>query len=682
MSLNLTGTANSWTVGNDVIQLGVSITTQGTLALSALGQPGVETGWDLSGSTDVSFLVGTQRFTPGQGDFKYQQARITDTDGVVRLELDFQSASANVRATRVYRCFRDAPAIETWTIFQTVQTSSTVTLSDIGVWQLSVVGTALNWVTGLRASSATGPSYSRLQGPLSAARSIGATGRATSTYMPVVWVDGPAGHLFAGLIWSGAWSIDVTPGAGGRSEIRASLGSIATTMGSGTTIETPHGFYGISRVEERDAARALGAFLMTSVRHGRTFPSPVTYNTWYAYGIQIDEAKVLAEMTRAAALGAELFVVDAGWYTSGKTAADFSVGLGRWTADPVRFPSGLRALGDRAHALGMKFGIWMEPERVDVSTAGKAGLVKEAWLAQTGGRYDPGVGTSSIAQVCLASAEARQWVLDQVRRVIQESGADYLKWDNNFWTNCDRSGHNHGAKDGNLAHHLGLYDLLATLRAEFPDLVIENCSQGGNRIDPGMLQYSDTAWMDDVTAPSAHVRYNLEGLGAIYPPSYLLSFVMGDPTEPMAVPEDMPFLFRSRMPGVLGMSIRGADFGDNNQAAMAAEIALYKILRDHQADASLLKLTPDPGTVGSDGWDGVEILSVSTGNAVVYAFAGGSAADETILHLQGLEATAFYNVTDPTGGIPFRKTGAELMADGISVARATARTATVLVITK
>ena len=93
-------------------------------------------------------------------------------------------------------------------------------------------------------------------------------------------------------------------------------------------------------------------------------------------------------MERAAALGVELFVVDAGWYDGAGAAGpmDFDSGLGSWTADPVRFPNGLKPLRDAAHQLGMQFGLWVEPERVNLSVVGQAGI-DERWLATHGGEY-------------------------------------------------------------------------------------------------------------------------------------------------------------------------------------------------------------------------------------------------------------------------------------------------------
>jgi hypothetical protein len=197
----------------------------------------------------------------------------------------------------------------------------------------------------------------------------------------------------------------------------------------------------------------------------------------------------------------------------------------------------------------MKFGIWVEPERVALSLVGDR-RVQESWLATSGGNY----GANRAAQLCFASTAVRRWVLDRLIALINSVQPDYLKWDNNMWINCDRPGHGHGATDGNFAHVKGLYDVLSALRAAYPDLVMENVSGGGNRLDLGMLQFSDVAWMSDHTGPSVHVRHNLEGLSAVFPPAYLLSFVIDQGEEPLHRPADISLYFRSRMQGALGLS--------------------------------------------------------------------------------------------------------------------------------
>src|SRR5256885_7288641 len=99
-----------------------------------------------------------------------------------------------------------------------------------------------------------------------------------------------------------------------------------------------------------------------------------------------------------------------------------------------------------------------------------------------------------------------------------------------------------------------VYGILSGLRDRYPHLLIENVSGGGNRLDFGMLAYTDVAWMDDRTSPSTHVRHNLEGLTAAFPPAYLLSFVIDSEVEPIRGGNDFPLVIRSSMPGVLGMT--------------------------------------------------------------------------------------------------------------------------------
>ena len=97
-----------------------------------------------------------------------------------------------------------------------------------------------------------------------------------------------------------------------------------------------------------------------------------------------------------------------------------------------------------------------------------------------------------------------------------------------------------------MAHVQALYGILDELRQRYPDLLIENVSGGGARLDFGMMAYTDTAWMDDRTSPASHVRHNIEGLTFAFPPAYLLSFLIDADGEPIAGAADLPLLVRSR----------------------------------------------------------------------------------------------------------------------------------------
>jgi len=383
-----------------------------------------------------------------------------------------------------------------------------------------------------------------------------------------------------------------------------------------------------------------------------------------------------AEMDRAAAIGTELFVVDAGWYAGAGASGpmDFDSGLGSYTPDPDRFPNGLAPLTEYAHALGMKFGIWVEPERVDLSIVGREGP-DESWLATSQGGY----GSDHAAQICLASDAARAWVLDRLTTLIDAAQPDYLKWDNNMWVNCDRSGHGHGPADGNFAHVSALYTILQRLRDRYPDLLIENVSGGGNRLDGGMLRYSDVAWMDDRTAPAVNVRHNLQGLSAVFPPAYLLSFVMSAETEPLHGAPDLAALVRSRMAGALGLCFKSADLGGGDLDQIAKQIGVYKAFRDTLGGAAGALLTGQADAGSPPPWDVLQ-EAAPAGGLLVHAFQTNPGVATIRVKPTGLQPDATYQVVSVDNGLLGTATGADLMERGIDLVESPRSAAHILIL--
>jgi len=324
----------------------------------------------------------------------------------------------------------------------------------------------------------------------------------------------------------------------------------------------------------------------------------------------------------------------------------------------------------------MKFGIWVEPERVALAWVDKAGLAREPWLATRDGDY----GSPQNAQICLAGAAGRKWVLDQLVSLIERVHPDYLKWDNNFWINCNRSGHGHGAADGNLAHVQALYELFDTLRRRYPDLLIENVSGGGARIDFGMLAYTDVAWMDDRTSPSSLVRHNIEGLTFAFPPAYLLSFLIDADGETIAGAGDLQLLTRSRMPGVFGITYRTDMLDEATAQLVAAEITQYKAYRNiiASANASLLTMqTP----YDESGWDVLQEIADGGQTALIFAFKGPLGNQRLIVRPRGLLPSATYDVISVDVGPIGAARGDALMQDGIELVHDSGSRAHLLVLT-
>jgi alpha-galactosidase len=512
---------------------------------------------------------------------------------------------------------------------------------------------------------------------------LGSETRSSERVIPYFKMLDRGEALVGGLLWSGAWHLGLEARSTGTA-LSFGLASMTTFVSAGRAVEAPHGFLAVASTSD-DSSSAVRMYVQTALRAGRGFDALVTYNTWFSYGTRIDEATMMAEMQRASGLGTELFVLDAGWYAgAGRDGPwDFDTGVGKWQADPERFPSTLHALAAFAHSLGMKFGLWIEPERLALETLNGGNSPDESWLATVNGSYDPDASPdgATAAQLCLASDAARRWVLGEIVRLVDEVQPDYLKWDNNFWINCDRPGHGHGSADGNFAHVIGLYEVLATLRERYPGLVIENVSGGGNRLDYGMLRYTDVAWMDDRTAPSAHVQQNFEGLGAAFPPSYLLSFLIDHETESLYDGPDLVLYIRSRMPGALGLTFKTADLRPSAAADITAHVSLYKELRETIQQGSAILLTRQESADDPPAWGAVQETDAA-GRTLIFAFQNDPAVEHTILKPRRLSPDTMYGVRSVDVGPLGSALGADLMADGIEVVTAPKSAAHVLVITE
>jgi alpha-galactosidase len=324
----------------------------------------------------------------------------------------------------------------------------------------------------------------------------------------------------------------------------------------------------------------------------------------------------------------------------------------------------------------MRFGLWVEPERIDRATINQPGGALERYLATSDTRYDPRVPNSQAvsAQVCFADPAARAWVTGRLVDLIEAVHPDYLKWDNNFWINCNRAGHGHTAGDGNFAHMRGVDMVRDDLRSRFPDMEIEDCSSGANRLSLDMLGYSDASWLDDRTAPSGRVRHDLEGLLDIFPAPYLLTFAVTTEAEPMADNgdglSDVPVIMRSRMPGMLGLSVRLEDMSDGSLASVQKQIDLYKRIRPILADSVTFLLGRQqlsyPDAPWS-GWDATEHLSPATGDAVVLAFETADAPASAVLRPKALKADVMYQIESGDYGDLGAVSGADLMAKGIEI---------------
>jgi alpha-galactosidase len=659
--------AGSWTIGAGGAALTVTLNSQRDFTLAALVSPSGRN-WVLRPQADSVVTVNGSAIPLGsrtQG-FQFDNATTSNDGKVLRLDAVFVYRPANLWVTRHFVVASGSPSFEAWTTFQAMG-QELVSVSNLNAIQLTLQAGIIHWLTGRQGDvndDVRDTAFQLRQQTVAVGQTLtlGAQNRSSEQTVPWFAMDGEQDEFYAGLMWSGPWSLEANRGPAGMA-VSWGLGQMTTTVGS-VAVDGPHAIFGVVRGAVPEATAALRSYVLNGVRGGRPLVPLVTYNTWFTFGTSVDEASMRSAIEYAASLGAEVFVIDAGWYTGADPVdrGNFDTGLGTWEVDPARFPSGMKALTDYAHSFGLKFGIWVEPERVNLSVVGDGG-VDERWLATSGGNY----GSDHAAQICLAGNAGRKWVLDRLTQLIDEVQPDYLKWDNNMWTNCDRAGHGHGPSDGSFEHVTALYQMLETIRQRYPNLLIENCAGGANRIDFGMLRYTDAAWMDDRTVPSVHVRHNIEGLSAAFPPAYLLSFVTDHDREPLRSAPDLSLYFRSRMGGALGLCFWDFGFSATELAEIAREIAIYKEVRTTLSVAAAALLSPQANQEDTPDWDVMQATAPGNDALVIYAYQNAAGAEKVNIKPTGLQPSATYAVSSVDIGFLGTATGTDLMTNGIDV---------------
>lgn len=221
---------------------------------------------------------------------------------------------------------------------------------------------------------------------------------------------------------------------------------------------------------------------------------PVLINNWEATYFDFNKEKILKIARQAKELGIEMLVLDDGWF--GKRDSD-NTGLGDWFVNEKKMGGSMRELAQEIHALGMKFGLWFEPEMI--SEDSDLYRAHPDWALQIPGR-EPMRGRNQLV-LDMSRADVREYLLNCMTEIIRDAEIDYVKWDMNRSV-CDIFSHLLPAdRMGEVYHRfvLGTYDLTERLLQTFPNLLLEGCCGGGGRFDAGMLYYAPQIWCSDNT---------------------------------------------------------------------------------------------------------------------------------------------------------------------------------------
>ncbi|HEU5111439.1 MAG TPA: alpha-galactosidase, partial [Micromonosporaceae bacterium] len=448
----------------------------------------------------------------------------------------------------------------------------------------------------------------------------------------------------AALAWSGSFRITLRHGVSGRVAVSGGFGhdGLLWRLRPGEEWTTPV-FAGLYTAGGFGAAsRGWHGYAA-----GRVLPRPdelrpVLYNSWEATGFAVTEDNQVALAGIAAELGVELFVVDDGWF--GGRRGDHA-GLGDWYPAPEPFPNGLGPLVAEVRRLGMRFGLWVEPEMVNPDS--DLYRAHPDWVLHLPGRRRTEIRNQLVLN--FARPDVAAWAHEWLDRLVGEHAIDFLKWDmNRPFTEAGWP----GADDPDrlwIDHVRAVYAIMDRLRADHPGLRIESCAGGGGRADLGVLARADQVWTSDNTDPVDRLTIQ-HGFSQVYPARVMAAWVTDSPNAITARSTPLRFRFHVAMAGALGL---GGDLRawTAPQRELATELVrLYKEIRPTVQLGQQYRLRSVDGTVRA-------VQYLRGPEVVVLAFA--PAAGRGPVPLAGLDPAASYRDGDRVHA------GGALMAGGL-----------------
>lgn len=364
---------------------------------------------------------------------------------------------------------------------------------------------------------------------------------------------------------------------------------------------------------------------------------PILINSWEPFRFNFDSEKLLQTAEISKKLGVDMFVLDDGWFG---TRNDETSGLGDWTVNGQKLPGGITKLAEQIHAMGMKFGLWFEPEMVnensDLYRAHSDWCLRAPSRAPSRSRY----------QLCLdlSRPDVCDYLIKTINAILDGGGIDYVKWDYNRYV-CDvYSAYYPANRQGEIYHRymLGLYRILDGIIKTHPDILFEGCSGGGGRFDGAMLTYFPQIWCSDNTdAPSRLViQY---GTSFAYPVCTMGSHVSVCPNK--KTKRTVPLKTRAivAMHGTFGYELDPDAMSDRTVSECAEYTEFYKKYRNLIAYGDYYRLSSPYDDQLFTAWQFVSKDKMQS--LVCVIMQDISILDKNCyVHLRGLESGSLYKV--------------------------------------
>jgi hypothetical protein len=505
-------------------------------------------------------------------------------------------------------------------------------------------------------------------------------------YLLVERTDKGEKGWFLGIEFSGRTRITLRRSGdsiAGEAGLNPTPGPYRTRLAAGGTFETPVVFIGAFDGGPDGAGNLLRRWIRAALNNPLTLRNasyPLLVSNSWGSGMAIREEQARPMIRDAAGLGLEMFHLDAGWFRS----------LGDWVSNPEKFPDGVESVADYAHKMGLRFGLWTDWTQAGDSPYPGALNVHDPkvrdWLTT-----DPPAGWRKQEEfkgitIDIGYPPAKQWAAARVAKIIRDFHLDMLEHDGYLVAQgCDRPDHPHapldaagakrymdegfpwveGSNSTDVSYHAALayYEIQATLRRQFPALLLEICNDGGRMVDFGSAAHGDYFSITDAYDPLGNRRAFYDA-SYVLPPATLETYVEKWPTPRM---ENFRYMLRSGMMGWFTLMQDSTIWTAEQHDVARAEFTLYKSkLRALIRAADVYHVADRPDGMH---WDGMEYFDPATKRGVLYAFRGSTQHEDShVFRLRGLRETGVYRVTfQDRSSADYIATGKQLMRSGIKV---------------
>jgi len=601
---------------------------------------------------------------PGWGGLRYNEPslKVTLADGTRDLVLNYVSHEVRggqleihtkdiryaLSVDLLYRVYPRAGIVEKHAVVRN-QTAQPVVVESAqsGVWYVPAgEGYRLSYLTGRWA----GETQLRRE-PVEPGRKVLDSRRGNTSHFLNPWfaLDGGPGQTpadeehgrvwFGAIGWSGNWKLVVeeTP----AQQVRVTGGfndfDFGYLLKPGESLETPAFYGGFTDQGFGESSRMMHAFEREEILPDRAapHPRPVLYNSWEATTFNVNEAGQKELADKAAKIGVELFVMDDGWFGQRN---DDHAGLGDWTVNPQKFPNGLKGLIGYVNGLGMKFGLWVEPEMVNPNS--DLYRAHPDWAMHFNDRPRSEARNQLILN--MARDDVREHIFGVLDKLVSENHIEFLKWDMN------RHFGEPGWPEAPVAEQKQLwvkyvdnvYNIIDRLRAGHPGLEIESCSGGGGRVDLGILKRVDEVWTSDNTEAFDRLRIQ-EGFTNAYAPKVMMAWVTDVPNlNGRSTP--LQYRFLVAMQGSLGIGSNLNHWKDADFELAARMVAYDKQIRGTVQQGNLYRLfSPREGDFTANQYvaqDGKQVVLFGFLRSQQYLHPA------PVVYLRGLDESAVYKL--------------------------------------